>query len=114
MLTDAQIDSIADKINAKINIPLIGERLEGIFIRFGIRKLDEKLQEVLPPELYKMLEDAADGLSEEEVEAIKEKVVNYLNSKVNIPILNEEQEGKLIGAVIDEILEALKAGKALS
>ncbi len=113
MLTEEQIETLANKVNKEVNISIIGERLEFILIRFGIRRLDAKLQEVLPPDLYKMLEDASDGLSDEEIKVIEDKVVTILNEKVNVPILDEEQEKKLITAMMDKIIKALQKGKTL-
>jgi translation elongation factor EF-1beta len=114
MLTEVQINALADKVNAKIDLPIVGERLERMLIKFGLNKLNAKLAEVLPPEMSQMLDDAADGLSDEEVQLIEEKVVTYLNEKINIPILNEDSERKLIETVVEELISALKKGKTLS
>jgi hypothetical protein len=114
MLTEAQIDTLADKVNAKINLPIVGERLERMLIKFGLNKLNARLEQVLPPEMSQLLDDAADGLSEAEVQLIEEKVVTYLNAEINIPILSEDQEKKLIETVVEELINAMKKGKTLA
>lgn len=116
MLSQAQIDYIADKLNEKINIPIIGEKFEKKLIVKGLEKVDKELDEHLPPEWSELLDDVSDGIepgSPADLQSIKDNLVSFLNKKINIPIIGEKAEEKLLSAAIDLIFDALQKGKKL-
>jgi len=110
MLTDAEINAIAQKVNKAINLPFLNEEKE--FIVFGkiIKLVDRQLYRLLPNEYYELVKDASDGISKEEAVKIEERLTPLINNVVNIPILTEKQEEKLIGLVLSLIINAMIKG----
>ena len=116
MLSEAQINYIADKLNKKINIPIVGEKFEKKLIVKGLEKIDVELDEHLPPEWAELLDDISDGIepgSPADLASIKQNLVEFLNKKINLPIIGEKSEAKLFEATIDIIFDALQKGKTL-
>ena len=116
MLSQAQINYIADKLNKKIDIPIVGERFEKKLIVKGLNKINEELEDHLPPDWADLLDDISDGIepgSPADLESIKKNLVEFLNKKINIPIIGEKAEAKLFAAAIEIIFEALQKGKKL-
>ena len=110
MLTNAEINAIAQKVNKAINLPFLNEEKE--FIVFGklIKLVDRQLYKLLPNEYYELIQDATDGISREEAIKIEERLTPLINNVVNIPILTEKQEEKLIGLVLSLIINAMVKG----
>jgi hypothetical protein len=114
MLSNEQITWIVDKVNEKINVPIIGERAEAKFIRKGIERILKLLEENLPEEVFQLLDDAAAGVEpSEDLQGIKENTVDFLNKEINLPIVGEEFEKTLFTEVVDLIFDALQKGKKL-
>jgi len=116
MLSQEQINYIADKLNKKINIPIIGEKFEKKLIIKGLEKVDTELEQHLPAEWSKLLDDVSDGIepgSPADLQSIKDNLVAFLNKKIDIPIIGEKAEAKLFGFAIDMIFDALQKGKKL-
>ncbi len=110
MLTDGEINAIAQKVNKAFNIPFLNEEKE--FIVFGkvIKWVDRKLYKLLPNEYYELVKDSSDGISKEEAIKIEERLTPLINNVVNMPILTEKQEEKLIGLVLGLIIKAMTKG----
>ena len=110
MLTDAEIMVIAKKVNAAVNFPFLKEEKElKVFVKI-IRLVDKKLYQLLPNEYYELVKDATDGISKEEAKRIRKRLTPLINNVINIPVLTENQEAKLIGAVLDLIINAMVSG----
>ncbi|MFK7757898.1 MAG: hypothetical protein AB8B53_13290 [Flavobacteriales bacterium] len=110
MLSDSEILAIAHKVNAVINLPFVREEKELVVFVKLIKKLDEKLYELLPNEYYQLIRDAEDGISADEAESMEEAVTKAINKKINIPILSERLEAKLISLVVGIIINAMIKG----
>ena len=98
--TIEEVDQIAERINEKLNIPIIGEKVEGFFIRILIReferfvfqKYNKFLSDIMDP-------DSPDEITDDERIAI-ENLADDINKDVNIPFIGERKEGRIINAVI--------------
>lgn len=110
MLTDAEVNALAMKVNAAINLPLIGEKKElKVFVKI-IKWVDKQLYQLLPNEYYELVKDATDGITKEEALVIEERLTPLINEKINIPVLSEKMEAKLIGLVLGLIMNAMVKG----
>ena len=91
MLTDAEINALAQKVNKVINLQFLAEEKE--FIVFGkiIKLVDRKLYHLLPNEYYELVKDSSDGISKEEAAKIEERLTPLINSVVNLPVITEKQ-----------------------
>lgn len=100
----------------KINIPIVGERFEKKLIVKGLEKVNKELEDHLPSDWAELLDDVSDGIepgSPADLQSIKDNLVEFLNKKINIPIIGEKAEAKLLSAAIDIIFDALQKGKKL-
>jgi len=113
MLTEQQVHTIATKVNAKVNIPVIGEGFELFVYKLVVRLIDRKLEDILPPELYNAINNAADGLTDEEAKDLKKVAAKWINKNVDVPLLRERKEGKLFEAILGTIIDALRKGRHL-
>lgn len=110
MLTDAEVNGLALKVNNAVNLPLIGEKKElQVFVKI-IKWVDKQLYKLLPNEYYELVKDATDGITKEEALVIEERLTPLINEKVNIPILSEKMEAKLIGLILGLIMNAMVKG----
>jgi hypothetical protein len=110
MLTDAEVNALAQKVNAAINLPILNEEKEFVIFAKIIKWIDRKLYEILPNEYYELINDATDGISKEEAVALEERLTPIINDAVNIPIISEKQEEKLISLVLGIIINAMVKG----
>ncbi|MCD4833846.1 MAG: hypothetical protein K8R31_08640 [Bacteroidales bacterium] len=110
MLTDAEINAIAQKVNKSVNLPLINENKEFVVYVKIIKWIDRRLYQLLPNEYYKLVKSTTDGISAKEAELIEKRITPLINNFVNIPVLTEKQEGKLIGLVLGIIIKAMIKG----
>ena len=110
MLTDAEINAIAQKVNKSVNLPLINENKEFVVYVKIIKWIDRRLYQLLPNEYYKLVKNTTDGISEQEAKLIEKRITPMINNFVNIPVLTEKQEGKLIGLVLGIIIKAMIKG----
>ena len=113
MLTDEQVMGIATIVNSKINIPILNEKKEQIVFCKIVRLIDTKLYEILPNEYYELINNLEDGITDKEAEIMNKRLTKLLNRKINIPILNEKKEAKLIKKVLSIIINALRKNTKL-
>lgn len=110
MLTVSEVNALAKKVNLSINLPLLGEEKEFIVYVKIIKWIDKKLYQLLPNEYYELVNNTADGISKKEARQIEERLTPLINNVVNIPVLTEKQEGKLIGLILGLIIKAMVKG----
>ena len=111
MLTDGEINDLANKLNGKVDIPFLKDEEKEYRVLFKIiRFIDRTLYKLLPNEYYKMVKNTTDGISKEEAKELEGRLTPLINNLVNIPILTEDQEAKLIGLVLNLIINAMVKG----
>ncbi len=113
MLTDAEVLVLAQKVNKEVNIPFLSEEKELKVLFKIIRWIDKELYKLLPNEYYTLIHDSADGISEEEAENLRNRLVPLINKVVDIPILSEGVEAFVIDLVLDLIISAMIKGCSL-
>jgi hypothetical protein len=113
-LTDAQIDMIVNQIIKTVKIPFLSGDLFKTIIAKIIKKIDSILYTVLPNEIYNFINSAADGVSKEELETIKRRLVEIINKLIDIPFVSEDIEALIIGTILDLIISCFEKGKVLA
>lgn len=68
----------------------------------------------MPEELYNTLNEVSDGISENDAESIKQRIIKAINNTNILKILENEEKKELIGLIVDIIVDALKSGKKLN
>ncbi|NOQ27167.1 MAG: hypothetical protein GQ564_17540 [Bacteroidales bacterium] len=107
-LTDDEIKELAQKLNEKINIPLISEVGEEKILTKIVTKIDNYLSENLPDEFYDLLRDSDKGISDEEAKQLIIRLTKTANKQIDIPYLPESVEGLAIKIVIKIIVESAR------
>ena len=110
MLSDAEINALAQKVNKEINLPFVSEEKELQLMAKFIKWIDRELYQLLPNEYYELIKNSSDGISKEEAAEIERRLTPLINNVVNIPVLSEELEAKLIGLVLGLIINAMVKG----
>lgn len=113
MLTDAEVNALAQKVNEVINLPLLKEKREFIVFVKIIKWIDKKLYQIIPNEYYELIREASDGISEEEAKLFEDRLTPLINNAVNIPILSEQKEEELIRMILSLIINAMVKGLKL-
>lgn len=113
MLTDAEINALAQKVNKKINLPFLSEEKELVVFAKLVKWIDRELYKILPNEYYSLIHDVSDGLTSQEATDLEIRLTPLINNAINIPILSEKLEGKLISLVLSGIMGAMVKGSKL-
>jgi hypothetical protein len=110
MLTDEEVNALAETVNKAVNLPFIGEEKEFIVMVKLIKWIDSQLYSLLPNEYYELVHNAHDGISREEAIQIGNRVAPLINKIVDIPIVSEAIEGYIINMVVQLIVNAMIKG----
>lgn len=108
MLTPDEIAIIATKLNEKVNVPIITERAEYTMLIKIVRDIDRFLYKLLPNEIYGLVRDSADGISEEEAENMSRRLAKLVNKYIDIPYIPEGIEEKIFQLGIGIIVDAMR------
>lgn len=108
MLTDAEIEHLATRLNEKVNIPFLRESSEQTVLVKLVKKVDRYLYNALPNELYGLVQDATDGVSDEEAKELREILATRANKQINIKYLPEIVEQEIFEFLIGFIINAMR------
>lgn len=80
-------------------------------IVWAVEKLDSTVAELLPKNILDKAQDITTGIDSGNFSAIINRLTAAINSRINLPLLSEDSEGKVIGFFIKLIAEALRTGR---
>jgi len=110
MLNEKQIEALAPKLNAKVNLPIIGEESEKQVLMTALKQLNSALAGKVGEELRAIIQPLIDGTaSAEEAVVLKAQAVAHINKHVNIPVIGEDTEAKVLGPVVDGIVDVTRS-----
>lgn len=93
---------LVDAINKIVDIPMLNEHQEAIVFDTLIDRCADILEWILPVDFGTTLRDMpVDG-----VEEMKVYLVDTINSRINIPMLNEDQEQALIQGLVTILMDS--------
>jgi hypothetical protein len=107
-MTQSEVQLLAEKLNKKIDVPLISERKEGKILLKIILKIDKFLYDSLPNELYDLIRNLNDGIDDDEAKTLIKRLSKLANKKINIPYIPESLEYVMIRFVIALIVNAMR------
>jgi len=113
MLLVEEQKKVATLINAIIDIPLVSEEMEQIIFEHAVAIIDAALDDILPEIFAGLLRDSDKGIDKDHARDFAQRLAQAVNKRINLPYLNEEQEGRLIQTVIDPIVKAMIGGRRL-
>lgn len=110
MLNDKQLEALADKLNAKVNLPIMGEETEKQVLMTALKQLNSALAGKVGEELRAIIQPLIDGsATPDEAVALKAKAVEHVNKHINIPVIGEDTEAKILGPVVDGIVDVTRS-----
>lgn len=105
-MTEAEIVDLAQRLNEKINVPIIDEnREEQIFIKI-ILKIDTFLYDHLPNEFYDVIRSTDRGIDKKEAKRLVRRLTKIANDKIDIPYIPEIAEQFALKFVIGIVVKA--------
>lgn len=108
-LVAADVKSLATQLNAHIDVPFVPEAFEQQWIEWVL----SKAVGVIPAEIVRFLIDATDGLTAEEITYYENLTVAAVNAIIDVPLLTEDMEEKLIRPVVRQLVQYALTGNAL-
>lgn len=107
-MTQAEIKDLAQRLNKKINVPIINETgEEKIFIKI-ILKIDNFLYDNLPNEFYDLVRNIDRGIDDKEARRLVRRLTKLANQKIDIPYLPEAAEQFALKFVIGIVIKSAR------
>lgn len=106
----AQLVQLAELVDACIPTgPL--DLFDGPAILWAVEKIDGLLASALPPQVLKWVHDLSSGVDAFTLDNLERRLVPLLNQQINLPLLSESTEEKVIRMVVDTLVDALHLGR---
>jgi hypothetical protein len=96
--------ALATKLNNMIDLPFLNEAQEQKIAESIIDKMMAPLEAAMPTDA-EMISMARSSGEESMRQTVKQRVVESMNKKIDIPILNEAHEAIVFGMVVDYVLK---------
>lgn len=107
-MTEEEIKDLAQRLNKKINVPIISETgEEKIFIKI-VLKIDNFLYDHLPNEFYDLIRSTDLGIDDKEAKRLVRRLTRLANDKIDIPYLPEVAEHFVLKFVIGIVVKAAR------
>lgn len=110
LLTQVQLHKLAEAVDALIPTGPV-DLFDDVAIAWLVEKLDQTLAGLLPPNVAAYLSDLTKGLDEGDLGAFRKRLASAIGKQVNVPLLSEETEQRVIAFVVDLIVEGLRLGR---
>ncbi len=107
-MTAEEIKDVAQRLNKKIDVPLVRETKEEKILIKIVLKVDTFLYNNLPNELYDLVRDINNGISDDEAKTMIKRLTTLANDKIDIPWIPEFAERIAIRFVISIIINAAR------
>lgn len=107
-MTTSEIKELAERLNKKINVPIISETGEEKILIKIIIKIDQFLYDHLPNEFYSLVRDMDQGINDDEASRLIIRLTDLANDKIDIPYLPEIAEKIAIRFVISIVINAAR------
>mgnify|MGYP006302619347 CR=1 FL=1 len=107
-MTQDEIKDLAERLNKKINVPLIKETGEEKILIKIILKIDTFLYDHLPNEFYDLIRSTDRGIDDKEAKRLVRRLARAANNKIDIPYLPEFAEKIAFRFVIGMVVKAAR------
>lgn len=107
-LTTEEIKNLAQRLNKKINVPIINETKEEKILIKIILTIDNFLYDNLPNEFYDLIRDSKNGIDNREAKRLVKRLTKLANDKIDIPYIPEAMERIAFKFVIGMIVKAAR------
>ena len=113
MLNENRITSLAEQLNADVNLPILGEKAELKILKEFVRKADVAFQSELSAEVYGYINSPDAGIPDDRVGEVRQQMLAALEKKVNIPVLQGVLKESLYSMFADKMVNAVQMGNSL-
>ncbi|HCS27800.1 MAG TPA: hypothetical protein DIW43_10115 [Spongiibacteraceae bacterium] len=107
-MTDVEIKELAERLNEKVNVPLIGETTEEKILIKVVLKIDGFLYDNLPNEIYDLVRSLDKGIDDNEATRLINRLSVLANEKIDIPYIPESAEYVAMKFVIGVIINSAR------
>jgi len=107
-MTQKEIKDLAERLNEKINVPIINETTEEKILIKIVLKIDGFLYNNLPNELYDLVRSLDKGIDDNEAKRLIKRLSKLANKHIDIPYIPEQMEYIAIRFVIGVIINAAR------
>jgi nucleoid DNA-binding protein len=116
MLSQTQKNFFIDKINEKVDLPLLGERAERALLEVLVGQIDRELENTVPPQYIAYIENPNLGMSgsDEAISFIRNNLSDHLLQKLNFGMLGNAMGKKAVELFVEMLVEAMRKGKSIS
>lgn len=109
VLTEAQLRKLAEIVDGAIPTGIV-DIFDDFAIKWLVERLDTVLAELLPPKILQYVQEISRGVESGDYANLKKRLVEAINKRVDVPLLSEAVEARIIAFVIDFITDALTTG----
>ena len=102
MLSAEEVEVLASKLNKKIDLPFITEGTEQIIFVKTVKVFDRLLYQNIPNELYGLIKNTSDGISDKDAEELKLVLGSRLNKSLEIPYVPEWVEQQVFEILVHQ------------
>jgi hypothetical protein len=113
MLSAEEVEVLASKLNKKIDLPFITEGTEQIIFVKTVKVFDRLLYQNIPNELYGLIKNTSDGISDKDAEELKLVLGSRLSKSLEIPYVPEWIEQQVFEILIGLVVDAMRKGCSL-
>jgi len=103
-----EVKLLAERLNEKVNIPIIKETSEEKILIKIIIKIDSFLYDNLPNEIYDLVRSTEKGIDDEEAKRLISRLTKLANGKIDIPYIPEAAEYIAIKYVIGIVISSAR------
>ena len=107
IFTLEQEKKLAGLLDDAIKLKGVMELVDGLVFRQLLTLLDDQLINKLPEDIKVKLAQIAEAVIAEDVETAETLATDLINSLIDVPVLDEESEGLLIGALVRLIVSSV-------
>lgn len=107
IFTLEQEKKLAGLLDDAIKLKGVMELVDGLVFRQLLTLLDDQLINKLPEDIKVKLAQIAEAVIAEDIETAETLATDLINSLIDVPILDEESEGLLIGALVRLIVSSV-------
>jgi hypothetical protein len=107
IFTLEQEKKLAGLLDDAIKLKGVMELVDGLVFRQLLTLLDDQLINKLPEAIKVKLAQIAEAVIADDVETAETLATDLINSLIDVPVLDEESEGLLIGALVRLIVSSV-------
>lgn len=107
-MSDEEIKDLAERLNEKINVPIISETGEEKILIKIVIQIDRFLYDSLPNEFYDLVISIDKGIDDDEAKRLIKRLTKLANKNIDIPYIPEQMEYIAMRFIIGIIINAAR------